>query len=153
MKSHTGRSRDAPLAHGLRLPVKAHQSLVVLVHGIAQENLASDFLEKDWLPALAGGVRNAGFKEIAERIWRRRSEPGVIETRMAFYGNLFLRPDQQGDGPSDLNARRGSCRHISGKRRSSWRLSPVAVDTGPDHLAILERNGDDFPERFKLYCA
>ena len=28
-----------------------------------------------------------------------------------------------------------------------------AFDTGPDHLAILERNGDDFPERFKLYCA
>src|SRR5258708_38938134 len=77
---------------------------IVLVHGIAQEQLSADSLENNWLPSLAGGLRNAGFNEIADRVWRDRAEPAGIETRMAFYGNLFLQPDQQGGDPGDLTA-------------------------------------------------
>src|SRR6266571_3855209 len=72
---------------------------IVLVHGIAQEQKSADTLEEEWLPDLAGGVRTAGFPQIADRLYRFRSEPGGIDTRMAFYGDLFLRGDQQGLGP------------------------------------------------------
>ena len=73
---------------------------IVFVHGIAQEQLSADTLESSWLPALAGGVRNAGHPEIADRLWRQGS-PGSIESRMAFYGNLFLKEGQMGAGAPD----------------------------------------------------
>ena len=69
---------------------------IVLVHGIAQEQKSADTLEEEWLPDLAGGVRTAGFPEIADRLYRLRSGPTGIDTRMAFYGDLFLRSHQQG---------------------------------------------------------
>ena len=64
---------------------------IVLVHGIAQEQKSADTLEEEWLPDLAGGVRTAGFPEIADRLYRLRSGPDGIDARMAFYGDLFLR--------------------------------------------------------------
>lgn len=67
---------------------------IVLVHGIAQEQRSADTLESTWLPSLAGGVRAAGHPEAADRIWRD-ARPG--DARMAFYGDLFRRADQQGD--------------------------------------------------------
>jgi len=76
---------------------------IVLVHGIDQQRRSADSLENEWLPALAGGVRTAGFPALADRLWRVRSGPEGIETRMAFYGHLFLQPSQQGDDPGDLN--------------------------------------------------
>jgi hypothetical protein len=51
---------------------------------------------------LAGGVRVAGFPDVADRIWRGAGKPGSIEARMAFYGNLFLVSDQQGDDPGEF---------------------------------------------------
>src|SRR4051812_39963705 len=69
---------------------------IVLVHGIAQERLSADSLEESWLPALAGGVRIAGFADVADRIVRRPAAPAPLDTRMAFYGNLFRQPDAQG---------------------------------------------------------
>jgi hypothetical protein len=75
---------------------------IVLVHGIAQEQRSADVLEAEWLPALAGGVRNAGFPAVADRLWRDRAGPGGVEVRMAFYGYLFRRPDTQGESPGDL---------------------------------------------------
>jgi hypothetical protein len=75
---------------------------IVLVHGIDQQQKSADKLESQWLPALAGGVRVAGFPDIADRIWRDAGKPESIETRMAFYGSLFLTPDQQGDDPGDF---------------------------------------------------
>ena len=72
-------------------------AVIVLVHGIDQQQKSADKLESEWLPALAGGVRTAGFPHIADRIWRAAGTPGGIETRMAFYGSLFLTPGQQGD--------------------------------------------------------
>lgn len=74
---------------------------IVLVHGIDQQQKSVDLLEASWLPALAGGVRNAGYPEIADRIMARNK----ISTRMAFYGNLFLTAEFQGGGlqVSDLD--------------------------------------------------
>ena len=76
---------------------------IVLVHGIAQEQKSADTLEGEWLPDLAGGVRTACFPEIADRLYRLRSGPDGIDTRMAFYGDLFLRGDQQGLEPEELS--------------------------------------------------
>lgn len=76
---------------------------IVLVHGIAQEQKSADTLEEEWLPDLAGGVRTAGFPEIADRLYRLRSGPDGIDTRMAFYGDLFLRDNQQGLEPVELS--------------------------------------------------
>lgn len=77
-------------------------AVIILVHGIAQEQRTADALEAEWLPALAGGVRLAGFPELADRLWRERGGPRVIEARMAFYGHLFLNAGQQGDGGEEL---------------------------------------------------
>jgi hypothetical protein len=63
---------------------------IVLVHGIDQQQTPADVLESQWLPALAGGVRLAGFPALADRLWRDSSGPRAIETRMAYYGQLFL---------------------------------------------------------------
>src|SRR5215468_2274413 len=76
---------------------------IVLVHGIAQEQKSADTLEDEWLPDLAGGVRTAGFPEIADRLYRLRSGSGGIDARMAFYGDLFLRGGQQGLEPGELS--------------------------------------------------
>ncbi|WP_040781130.1 hypothetical protein [Nocardia pneumoniae] len=70
---------------------------IVLVHGIAQEQESADTLEARWLPGLAGGVRNHGAPDLADRLWRNGS-PGDISTRMAFYGNQFLAEGAQGTG-------------------------------------------------------
>jgi hypothetical protein len=75
---------------------------IVLVHGIDQQQKTADRLEEEWLPDLAGGVRIAGFPDVADRIWRDRGKPGGIEARMAFYGHLFLKPGQQGDDPGEF---------------------------------------------------
>jgi hypothetical protein len=77
---------------------------IVLVHGIDQQQKSADTLETEWLPALAGGVRTAGFPEIADRLWRDRATPRGIDTRMAFYGHLFLQKGQMGDDPGDFTA-------------------------------------------------
>ncbi|MEU6238596.1 hypothetical protein [Kitasatospora sp. NPDC047058] len=68
---------------------------IVLVHGIAKEQHSADDLEDEWLPRLAGGVRNAGHPALADRLWPPRPDIGRL-ARMAFYGNRFLSPDQQG---------------------------------------------------------
>jgi hypothetical protein len=73
---------------------------IVLVHGIDQQQKSSDKLESTWLPVLAGGVRTAGFTDVADHIWRHGGTPGSIDTRMAFYGSLFLSPGQQGGEPA-----------------------------------------------------
>ncbi|MFR9751326.1 hypothetical protein ACL02S_09845 [Nocardia sp. 004] len=70
---------------------------IVLVHGIAQQQGSADTLEARWLPALAGGVRNHGAEELADRLWRDGA-PGSLSTRMAFYGNQFLAEGAQGAG-------------------------------------------------------
>jgi hypothetical protein len=75
---------------------------IVLVHGIAQEQLAAQVLEKDWLPALAGGVAKSGNQRLADRIWRAGSGSD-IDVRMAYYGTKFIDDGAQGDGAIDLD--------------------------------------------------
>ena len=58
---------------------------IVLVHGIAQEQLGAASLEKSWLPALADGVANSGNRQLADRIWRNNASSD-IDIRMAYYG-------------------------------------------------------------------
>jgi hypothetical protein len=77
-------------------------AVIILVHGIAQEQEAADKLEEAWLPSLAGGVREGGFPIVADRIWRDRSGTDGIEARMAFYGRLFLKAGRQGSAPDVL---------------------------------------------------
>ena len=79
---------------------------IVLVHGIGQEQRNADVLEAEWLPSLAGGVRLGGFPELADRLWRY-NQPGELETRMAFYGDLFVEHGQQGNGYGDLTEPQG----------------------------------------------
>jgi len=75
-------------------------SVIVLVHGIAQEQRSADSLEASWLPALVGGVRAAGSPHLADELWRA-ARPGQIDTRMAFYGDLFLKDGAQGAGDDE----------------------------------------------------
>ncbi|WP_328442749.1 hypothetical protein [Amycolatopsis sp. NBC_00438] len=70
---------------------------IVLLHGIGQEQKSADTLEAEWLPALAGGVRLAGYPDLADRLWRGGT-PGDV--RMAFYGDVFERREIQGSDDS-----------------------------------------------------
>jgi hypothetical protein len=83
----------------------------VLVHEIAQEQKSADTLEEEWLPDLTGGVRTAGFPEIADRLYRLRSGPGGIDTRMAFDGDL---PDAPVERAGGARVRGGACAGLPG---------------------------------------
>jgi hypothetical protein len=72
---------------------------IVLVHGIAQEQLGSAILEETWAPALADGVAKSGNQALADRIWR--GGRGDIDIRMAYYGTPFI--DQGAQGIADIN--------------------------------------------------
>jgi hypothetical protein len=74
-------------------------AVIVLVHGIAQELRKPGELEAEWLHPLEKGVRDAGFPAIADRLRRDQNGRIGIDTRMAFYGDLFLRSGQQGLDP------------------------------------------------------
>lgn len=71
---------------------------IILVHGIDNEQLTPDGVEAEWLPALAGGVRLAGRPDLADRLWPPRSRSDALESRSAFYGDLFRTRGQQGGG-------------------------------------------------------
>jgi hypothetical protein len=77
---------------------------VILVHGIAHENDAAEIIEKDWGPALAGGVRLAGFPAVADRLWRNGPVAGGLDVRSAFYGHKFREAGAQGVGGAELSA-------------------------------------------------
>ncbi|HSV65488.1 MAG TPA: hypothetical protein VLJ59_06210 [Mycobacteriales bacterium] len=72
---------------------------IVLVHGIGQEQRSADSLEAEWLPDLAGGVRNAGHPDLADAI-RASTHTSHPSVRMAFYGTRFLAQGQQGTANS-----------------------------------------------------
>jgi hypothetical protein len=72
---------------------------IVLVHGIAQEQRSAAELEHEWIPSLAGGLANAGHRELSDRL-----RDHGFSVRMAFYGNQFLTPDHQGVVPDELSA-------------------------------------------------
>jgi hypothetical protein len=110
---------------------------IVLVHGIAQEQRSADDLEAEWLPALAGGLRTAGYPELADRLWRDRPISGGIEARMAFYGDLFLRPGIMGIDPDELTSEQ---RSLAEQLAHAWleRAAADASDPRQRHEAALE---------------
>ena len=73
---------------------------IIFVHGIANEQYSADYLERGWRDQVAGGLRAAGNNDLADRVSRDRSLDGAIDSRMAFYGNLFLEPGSQGGAAS-----------------------------------------------------
>ena len=77
---------------------------IVFVHGIANEQLGADMLESAWRAQLAGGMRVAGHRDLADRVVRDRSAPEALDARMAFYGYLFLERGQQGADTGELGA-------------------------------------------------
>jgi hypothetical protein len=77
---------------------------IVFVHGIANEQEGADSLGREWREQLSSAVRLAGVGDIADRINRDRSLAGAIDSRMAFYGNLFLKPGAQGIGDEEMGA-------------------------------------------------
>jgi hypothetical protein len=69
---------------------------IVLVHGIDQQQRSADSLEQVWIPDLAGGIRAAGFPQLADKVVAAKSHTSSLDIRMAFYGHLFLSANQQG---------------------------------------------------------
>jgi len=118
---------------------------IVLVHGIAQQQRSADDLEAAWLPSLAGGVRNAGHHDLADRLWRH-NRPGRVDARMAFYGDVFLANDQQGE---DLPLSTGEQQQAADELARVW-LNNATRSTRPRdagearlELAALDRNSAD----------
>jgi hypothetical protein len=118
-------------------------AVIVLVHGIDQQQKSADKLESEWLPALAGGVRTAGFSDLADRLWRAAGTPGGVETRMAFYGNLFLAPGQQGDEAPPFTpdeAELAEALALEWLRHAATRATEEKVrETGARELAYVTR--------------
>jgi hypothetical protein len=112
-------------------------AVIVLVHGIAQEQRSADDLEAEWLPALAGGLRIAGYPEPADRLWRDRPVSGGIEARMAFYGDQFLRPGTMGVDPGAMTAEQQA---VAEQLAHAWlqRAATDASDPRQRHEATLE---------------
>ena len=106
----------------------ADMSTIVFVHGIAQEQLAADVLESQWLPAIAGGVRNHGHPELADRLWRH-TVPGDITARMAFYGHHFI--DEDAQGPPDPSALDPAAAELAERLADAW------LRNARDHAADL----------------
>lgn len=118
---------------------------IVLVHGIGQEQFSADDLENEWLPSLAGGVRNAGYHALADQLWPVHN--GVKRlVRMAFYGGLFLTPDQQSSsehllGLEQLNTAEEIALEWLNNALGSTR--PRDVGAAQLELQALHRNPDE----------
>src|SRR5262245_9887634 len=87
---------------------------VVLAHGISHELDSADTIENEWTPARAGGGRNAGFADVADRLWRRGLVADGFEVRAAFYGGLFREAGAQGGCRSWPAPRSRGCRRGAG---------------------------------------
>ncbi len=110
---------------------------IVLVHGIGQEQKSPDTVESEYLPNLAGGVRLAGYPECADRIWRA-SPPGDDVARVAFYGDLFRRADQQGE-ESDLAELTAEQAALAEQLLTEWTQQFAGRATDPGDRQHAER--------------
>jgi thiaminase II len=121
-------------------------AVVVMVHGIGQEQRSADTLEDEWLKNLAGGVRTAGYDDLADRLWRLRAGSQGLDARMVFYGDLFLTPGQQGDEPGALSLQQ---QQLAGSLAQEWLRIAAARSSNPAdqqeaarQLALLEAQGE-----------
>jgi hypothetical protein len=115
---------------------------IILVHGIDQERQSATILESQWLPSLSRGTREAGFPEIADRIWKSPRGAGDIKVRMAFYGNLFQHRGMMGtegmDDPSLDQAKLANELALQWLQRCASRVSnEVNRRTAKTELAYL----------------
>lgn len=69
---------------------------MVGIHGIGKTYDTGPELEPEWGPAIAGGLREAGFREQADRV--------AAELRVASYGSLFRREGVLNLGPPRMTA-------------------------------------------------
>jgi pimeloyl-ACP methyl ester carboxylesterase len=104
---------------------------IVLIHGIAQEQLGSNTLEAAWLPALSDGIRAGGYPEVADQVWPT-GRSTAITARMAYYGDLFLEPGTMGVG--DWAPPPGPEREIAEQLAAEW-LRRGAGRDNPDRRA------------------
>ena len=109
---------------------------IVLVHGIAQEKKTASVLEREWLPALAAGVRAAGDPGLADGIWSDHKS-GPTEVRMAAYGDLFLRPGAQGGG-EDLGDLSPDELAVIGGLAEEWLRRAAERPEHPDHTTAAK---------------
>jgi hypothetical protein len=73
---------------------------VVLIHGIGQQGSTVEEQEAAWLPSLVKGVLASGHPDAATvgaRVAASTGKDCPTLVRMAFYGDLFLPTDTQGD--------------------------------------------------------
>lgn len=108
---------------------------IVLVHGIGQEQLSAESLESTWIPALIGGVRNAGYIQVAEKL-----RISTSDIRMAFYGNLFLRQGKQGEFSGiDSLSQSPVGSEVRDRIAEAWLQSAVRMN--PDDRFLLSAMG------------
>jgi hypothetical protein len=121
---------------------------IVLVHGIAQEQLGPASLEKNWLPALSDGVAKTGNQTLADRIWRA-GDRGDIDIRMAYYGTPFIDEGAQGGGDLDLHSEPlpEGAEELTNQLAAAWLQAaaeaakdPTDRRTAEDELKIIAGN-------------
>lgn len=129
-------------------------AVVVMVHGIGQEQRSADTLEGEWLASLAGGVRTAGHSDLTDRLWRLRASPQGVDARMVFYGDLFLTPGQQGDEPDALSPEQ---QELAGSLAQEWLRTAAARSSNladrqeaARQLALLEAQGEQMGWRERV---
>jgi hypothetical protein len=80
---------------------------IVLVHGIGQQHSTADAQARQWLPSLVQSILRSGQRDAtrasAELLAGMSGEAWEAPVQMAFYGDLFLTPDTQGDGAVGLD--------------------------------------------------
>jgi hypothetical protein len=75
-------------------------ALIVLIHGIGQQGSTVEEQEAAWLPSLVAGVLASGHPNaaaVAARVAASTDRNRPSLARMAFYGDLYLPTDTQGD--------------------------------------------------------
>ncbi|WP_327097173.1 GPI inositol-deacylase [Nocardia vinacea] len=120
---------------------------IVLVHGIAQEQLSAAALEAEWLPSLAGGLENAGHNAMADRL-----RSGEFTVRMAYYGNRFHTPDHQGLEPEELTADEQVIAHefaLDLLENATYSPNRKDAEEARHELAKLERGPQDAQGKVK----
>lgn len=106
-------------------------AVIVLVHGIAQEQRGATSLEADWIPAVRDGISAAGYPEVSDHV-----SDGDI--RMAFYGDLFLKDGAQGeeDTLSDMDAEQ---QELAATLAAEWLKRAATRNDHPDNATAQQK--------------